>query len=102
MRTGVRRSSPAGIRRPEETVRAARAAVPGNTRHPRCVTHLDLFTRIKRLPRSFRDSGRAVEASWRLALITVLQFMEELPGRQAADAVRGEHPLEIAVGTGVG
>ena len=37
----------------------------------------------------FPHNGRAVEAPWRLALITVLQFMEELPDRQAADAVRG-------------
>src|SRR5689334_8924811 len=36
----------------------------------------------------FPHNGRAVEAPWRLALITVLQFMEELPDRQAADAVR--------------
>jgi transposase len=37
----------------------------------------------------FPQNGRPVEAPWRLAVITVLQFMQELPDGQAADAVRG-------------
>jgi transposase len=37
----------------------------------------------------FPHNGRAVEAPWRLALITALPCMEELPDRQAADAVCG-------------
>ena len=82
--------APAGIHHPRRNRSCRTCSLSAwKYAHPRCVTHLDLFTRIKRLPRSFRDSGRAVEAPWRLALITVLQFMEELPGRQAADAVRG-------------
>jgi transposase len=32
--------------------------------------------------------GRAAEAPWRLALVLVLQFAEDLPDRAAADAVR--------------
>jgi transposase len=34
-------------------------------------------------------SRGGAEAPWRLALVTVLQFAENLPDRQAADAVRG-------------
>ena len=51
----------------------------------------------------FPHNGRAVEAPWRLALISVLQLMEDLPDRQAADAVRGRidwnYPLglELAI-----
>ena len=37
----------------------------------------------------FPQNGRPVEAPWRLALITIMQFVEELPDRQAADAGRG-------------
>src|SRR2546430_9245130 len=46
----------------------------------------------------FPHNGRAVEAPWRLALITVLQFMEELPDRQATDAVRGRIDWKYLLG----
>jgi transposase len=39
-----------------------------------------------------------MEAPWRLALITVMQFNEELPDRQAADAVRGRIDWKYALG----
>jgi transposase len=37
----------------------------------------------------FPHHGRPAEAPWRLALILLMQFIEELPDRQAADALRG-------------
>ena len=46
----------------------------------------------------FPHNGRPVEAPWRLAFITVVQFLEELPDRQAADAVRGRIDLKYALG----
>jgi len=46
----------------------------------------------------FPHNGRPVEAPWRLALITVLQFLEELPDRQAADAVRGRIDWKYLLG----
>lgn len=36
--------------------------------------------------------------AFRLALITLLQFMEELPDRQAADAVRGRIDWKYLLG----
>src|SRR5712691_10393500 len=36
----------------------------------------------------FPTHGQPAQAAWRLALITVLQFMEGLTDRQAAEAVR--------------
>src|SRR6266700_3984956 len=44
----------------------------------------------------FPQNGRPVEAPWRLAFITVVQFIEGLPDRQAADAVRGRIDLKYA------
>ena len=38
---------------------------------------------------SFPKCGRAAEAPWRLALVTVLQALENLSDRQAAEMVRG-------------
>ncbi len=46
----------------------------------------------------FPHNGRAAEAPWRLAFITVLQFMEELSDRQAADAVRGRIDWKYLLG----
>ncbi len=83
---------------PEETARVARAAYPhGNTlikmRDALGTIYQDqMFTSL------FPHNGRAVEAPWRLALITVLQFMEELPDRQAADAVRGRIDWKYLLG----
>jgi len=36
----------------------------------------------------FPSHGQPAEAPWRLALVSVLQFVEGLTDRQAADAVR--------------
>jgi transposase len=46
----------------------------------------------------FPQNGRPVEAPWRLAFITVVQFLEGLPDRQAADAVRGRIDLKYTLG----
>ncbi|MBO0781723.1 MAG: transposase [Ktedonobacteraceae bacterium] len=46
----------------------------------------------------FPQNGRPAEAPWRLAFITVVQFLEGLPDRQAADAVRGRIDLKYALG----
>lgn len=54
--------------------------------------------RIRHSPRLFPHNGRFVEVPWRLALITVLQFMEELPDRQAADVVRGRIDWKYLLG----
>ena len=83
---------------PEETIRVARAAYPhGNT----LIKMRDVLGTIyqdQSFASLFPHNGRAVEAPWRLALITVLQFMEELPDRQAADAVRGRIDWKYLLG----
>lgn len=37
----------------------------------------------------FPRCGQPAEAAWRLALVTVMPFVEGLPDRQATDAVHG-------------
>ncbi len=44
----------------------------------------------------FPTRGQPAEAPWRLALVTVLQFAEGLPDRQAADAVRSRRDWQYA------
>jgi transposase len=46
----------------------------------------------------FSHTGQPAEAAWRLALITVMQFVEGLSDRQAADAVQGRIDFKYALG----
>src|SRR5258708_35657817 len=72
---------------PDETARVARAAFPGGTL---CLQLRDalgpLYTDAD-FADLFPPRGQPAEAPWRLALVTVLQFVEGLSDRQAGDAV---------------
>ena len=83
---------------PEETVRVAHAAYPHGTTAMKIRDVLGSIYEDQSFAPLFPQNGRPVEAPWRLALITVLQFMEELPDRQAADAVRGRIDWKYLLG----
>src|SRR5690242_1777676 len=83
---------------PEETIRIARAAYPRGNTLMKIRDALGTLYQDQAFAELFPHNGRAVEAPWRLALITVLQFMEELPDRQAADAVRGRIDWKYLLG----
>jgi len=83
---------------PEETTRVARAAYPHGTTLMKLRDELGTIYQDQAFATLFPQNGRAVEAPWRLALMTVLQFMEELPDRQAADAVRGRIDWKYVLG----
>jgi len=83
---------------PEETIRIARAAYPRGNTLMKIRDALGTIYQDQAFVELFPHTGRAVEAPWRLALITVLQFMEELPDRQAADAVRGRIDWKYLLG----
>ncbi len=83
---------------PEETARVAKAIY----RKGNLAIHLrDELAGIYR-DELFADLypvvGQAAEAPWRLALVTVLQFSEDLPDREAADAVRDRIDWKYALG----
>jgi transposase len=83
---------------PEETIRIARAAYPRGNTLMKIRDALGTIYQDQAFAELFPHNGRAVEAPWRLALITVLQFMEELPDRQAADAVQGRIDWKYLLG----
>jgi transposase len=83
---------------PEETVHVARAAYPKGNLYMKMRDTLGTIYRDQDFAGLFPHNGRPAEDPLRLALITVVQFMEELPDRQAADAVRGRIDLRIFVG----
>src|SRR5579871_315478 len=83
---------------PEETARVARAAFPkGN---PLLILRDDLgiFYTDARFAPLFPPQGHPAEAPWRLALVLVLQFVENLTDRQAADAVRSRIDWKYLLG----
>jgi len=83
---------------PEETVRIARAAYPKGNPYLKLRDALGTIYQDQAFAHLFPDNGRPAQAPWRLALITVLQFLEELPDRQAADAVRGRIDWKYLLG----
>jgi transposase len=83
---------------PEETARVARAAYPKGNLYMKMRDALGTIYHDESFAQLFPQNGRPVEAPWRLAFITVVQFMEGLPDRQAADAVRGRIDLKYALG----
>ncbi len=74
---------------PEETVCVARAAYPKGNLSMNMRDTLGTIYQDESFAHLFPQNGRPAEAPWRLAFITIVQFMEGLPDRQAADAVRG-------------
>lgn len=87
-----------GFSIPEETARIARAAYPKGNRYLTLRDALGPIYHDASFAHLFPRNGRPAEAPWRLALITVLQFLEELPDRQAADAVRGRIEWKYLLG----
>ncbi len=83
---------------PEETARVARAAYPKGNLYMKMHDALGTIYQDESFAHLFPQKGRAASAPWRLAFITVVQFMEGLADRQAADAVRGRIDLKYALG----
>jgi len=84
---------------PVETARVARAAFPKGNVTLWMHDHLGAFVHDIDLDRAYCLRGRPVEAPWRMVVVTVLQYMEGLSDRQAADAVRARIDWKYACAT---
>jgi len=73
---------------PDETARVARAIFPAGNLAMRMYDELGPLFHDRDFTDLFPIQGQPAEAPARLALVTILQFMEGLTDRQAADAVR--------------
>lgn len=80
---------------PAETGFVAKAIFPkGNL----CITmadRLDSFVSDQDFSTLFSNQGQPGVSPMRLALVTILQYIEGLTDRQAADAVRSRRELEV-------
>ncbi len=73
---------------PEETKRVAHAAFPKGNLYLSLRDTLSPFYKDEDFASLFSPYGQPAEAPWRLALVCIFQFLEHLPDRQAAEAVR--------------
>src|SRR5437867_10222502 len=73
---------------PEATARTAHAAFPRGNLYLRLRDEFPTFFTDTDLAELFAAEGRPAQTPWRLALVVLLQFAENLSDRQAAEAVR--------------
>ncbi len=73
---------------PAETARIAHAAFPAGNSYLRLRDQWGPLFADQQFAHLFPQRGQPAQAPWRLALITLFQFAEDLSDRQAADAVR--------------
>ena len=82
---------------PEETARIARAAFRKGNLLMRIRDEIGVLYDNQMFASLYDARGQLAIAPWRLALVTVFQFLENLSDRQAAEAVRGRIDLKYAL-----
>ena len=83
---------------PELTAQVARAAFPNGNRYMQMRDTLGTIYADVQFADLYPPVGQPAEAPWRLALVTIMQFAENLTDRQAAEAVRGRIDWKYALG----
>jgi transposase len=82
---------------PEETARVARLAFPASSPYIRMRDQAGTMYQDTDFAQLFPSRGKPAASPWRLALVTIFQFVENLSDRQAADAVRGRIDWKYAL-----
>jgi transposase len=83
---------------PELTAQVARAAFPKGNWYMQMRDTLGTIYADVQFADLYPTVGQPAEAPWRLALVTIMQFAENLTDRQAAEAVRGRIDWKYALG----
>jgi transposase len=83
---------------PEQTARIARAAFPKGNPYLKLRDELGTVYRDEDFAHLFPVAGQPGLPPWQLALVTVLQFRENLSDRQAAEAVRARIDWKYLLG----
>ncbi len=82
---------------PSETIRVAQLAFPKGNIYLKMRDELGVFYSVQDFSSLFSQKGQPAFSPWRLALITIMQYVEGLTDRQAADAVRGRLDWKYAL-----
>ena len=83
---------------PETTVEVAQAAFPKGNRYMKMRDELGTIYTDEQFADLYPKVGQPAEAPWRLALVTIVQFAEDLTDREAVDAVRSRIDLKYLLG----
>src|SRR5881392_2384158 len=83
---------------PEDTARVAHAAFPKGHPYLTCRDALGTILQDEDFAALFPAWGQPGLPPWRLALVTILQFRENLADRQAAEAVRARLDWKYLLG----
>ncbi len=82
---------------PTETQRVAKAAFPKGNIYMRMRDEFSTFFSDEQFAKLFAQRGQPGLSPWRLALVCVMQYVENLPDRQAAEAVRARIDWKYAL-----
>lgn len=83
---------------PSDTFQVARAVFPQGNIYMWIRDEFGLLFSDSQFTPLFARRGQPAESPWRLALVTVMQFLENLTDRQAADAVRSRIDWKYTLG----
>ena len=83
---------------PEETVRVAQAAFPKGSPYLTLRDQLGTMFQDDDFTDLYPNKGQSALTPWRLALVTIMQFRENLSDRQAAEAVRARIDWKYLLG----
>src|ERR1700712_4683 len=83
---------------PAETARVAQAAFPKGIVVTRLRDEFSALYGDEAFGKFYSNRGQPALPPWRLALVTVFQFLEQLSDRQAADAVRSRIDWKYGLG----
>ena len=83
---------------PEETVKVAKAAFPNGNIYLTLRDHLGSIFNDATFKDLYPSLEQPAESLGRLALITIMQYLEDLPDRQAAEAVRSRIDWKYMLG----
>ena len=83
---------------PAETVRVAQIAFPKGNKYLTIRDQLGVLYQDQDFAKLYSQLGQSSEAPGLLALVTILQYLENLSDRQAAEAVRGRIDWKYLLG----
>ena len=82
---------------PEETVRIAKILFPKGNKYMWLRDELDVIYKDEQFTELYPENGQYAEQPWRLAMMCVIQYMENYTDRQAAEALKTRIDLKYAL-----
>jgi transposase len=82
---------------PMMTAQVAKAAFPKGNIYMAMRDHFGVFFKDEQFQELYSHTGQPAKSPWRLALLTIMQYCENLTDRQAADAVRSRIDWKYAL-----